>query len=369
MSTREQILIVDDQENNRLVVEDHLRKLRCDIHGASSGEEALEMLSAIKPDCILMDIMMPGMDGVETTRRIKSLKAFEEIPVLMITARDEVSGIQDALDAGAVDYLVKPVEPTALLARVRSALRTRHAFQQVRDLNQDLLAQKKELSNFTHMVSHDLKSPVVGAASLFNFFLYRLRDDYPEILEDDGMNEMLQRIPDTFTKLLSFINTMLDYAEAGRVIGKQEMVSMDKVLSAVVQNFEYAVNEGMVHFEKEGSFPEVWCDPERMVQVWQNLIANAIKYRGEKNPVRVNLGGGLLQNGWKFWVDDNGPGIPDHEFENIFQPFVRADHETEGSGIGLATSDRILKAHGGIIRVEPKPSEGARFVFELPNPI
>ena len=106
----------------------------------------------------------------------------------MITARDEVSGIQDALDAGAVDYLVKPVEPTALLARVRSALRTRHAFQQVRDLNQDLLAQKKELSNFTHMVSHDLKSPVVGAASLFNFFLYRLRDDYPEILEDDGMN-------------------------------------------------------------------------------------------------------------------------------------------------------------------------------------
>ena len=169
------------------------------------------------------------------------------------------------------------MEPTALLARVRSALRTRHAFQQVRDLNQDLLAQKKELSNFTHMVSHDLKSPVVGAASLFNFFLYRLRDDYPEILEDDGMNEMLQRIPDTFTKLLSFINTMLDYAEAGRVIGKQEMVSMDKVLSAVVQNFEYAVNEGMVHFEKEGSFPEVWCDPVRMVQVWQNLIANAIK--------------------------------------------------------------------------------------------
>ena len=111
------------------------------------------------------------------------------------------------------------------------------------------------------------------------------------------MNEMLQRIPDTFTKLLSFINTMLDYAEAGRVIGKQEMVSMDKVLSAVVQNFEYAVNEGMVHFEKEGSFPEVWCDPVRMVQVWQNLIANAIKYRGEKNPVRVSLGGGLLQNG------------------------------------------------------------------------
>ncbi|MDP6331431.1 MAG: hybrid sensor histidine kinase/response regulator [SAR324 cluster bacterium] len=368
MSAHDQILIVDDQENNRLVVEDHLRKLRCNIHGASSGEEALEMLSAIEPDCILMDIMMPGMDGVETTRKIKSQKDFEEVPVLMITARDETSALQDAFDAGAVDYLVKPVDQTALLARVRSALRTRHAFQQVRDLNRDLLAQKQELSNFTHMVSHDLKSPVVGAASLFNFFLYRLRDDYPGILEDEGMKEMLQRIPDTFTKLLSFINTMLDYAEAGRVIGKQEMVSMDKVLRAVVQNFEYAEKEGMVYFEWEGDFPEVWCDPVRMVQVWQNLISNAIKYRGEKNPVQINLGGSLVENRWKFWVEDNGPGIPEDEHENIFQPFVRVDHDTEGSGIGLATTERILKAHGGQIQVEQKMTEGARFVFEIPKP-
>ena len=119
MSAHDQILIVDDQENNRLVVEDHLRKLRCNIHGASSGEEALEMLSAIEPDCILMDIMMPGMDGVETTRKIKSQKDFEEVPVLMITARDETSALQDAFDAGAVDYLVKPVDQTALLARVQ----------------------------------------------------------------------------------------------------------------------------------------------------------------------------------------------------------------------------------------------------------
>ena len=146
------------------------------------------------------------------------------------------------------------------------------------------------------MVSHDLKSPVVGASSLFNFFLYRLKDDYPEILEDEGMNEMLERIPNTFTKLMSFINTMLDYAEAGRVIGEQEIISMDKVLRAVVENFKFAEKEGMVLFEWEGEFPEVLCDPIRIVQVWQNLISNAIKYRGERNPVQIELGGSREEN-------------------------------------------------------------------------
>lgn len=368
MPTHEHILIVDDQENNRLVLEDYLRKLRCEFHGASSGEEALKLLRSWKPDCILMDIMMPGMDGVETTARIKEMKEYEDVPVLMVTARDEASSLQNAFDAGAVDYLVKPVDPVAVEARVRSALRTRHAFEQIRELNRDLLSQKQELSNFTHMVSHDLKSPVVGAASLFNFFIYRLKDDYPEVWEDEGMHEMLDRIPNTFTKMLSFVNTMLDYAIAGRVIGELEWVSMEKVVSAVIQNFEYAEQEGMVQFAIKGEMPEIWCDPLRIVQVWQNLIANAIKYRGERNPVFIELGGRVEEKAWRFWVRDKGPGIDRADHEKIFQPFVRVDENTEGSGIGLATVERIMHAHGGRIRVDPNITDGACFFFELPRP-
>ncbi len=367
MPTHDRILIVDDQENNRLVLEDYLRKLRCEFHGVCSGEEALKLLRVWKPDCILMDIMMPGMDGVETTVRIKEMKEYEDVPVLMVTARDEASSLQNAFDAGAVDYLVKPVDPVAVEVRVRSALRTRHAFEQIRELNRDLLAQKQELSNFTHMVSHDLKSPVVGAASLFNFFIYRLKDEYPGVWEDEGMREMLDRIPNTFTKMLSFVNTMLDYAEAGRVIGELEWVSMAKVVSAVIQNFEYAEQEDMVCFAKKGEMPEIWCDPLRIVQVWQNLIANAIKYRGDRNPVYIELGGRVEDNAWRFWVRDNGPGIDPKDHQHIFQPFVRVDEDTEGSGIGLATVERIIHAHGGRVMVDPNISDGACLVFELPK--
>ena len=366
MSTRDYVLIVDDQENNRLLVEDHLRKFNYDVHGVSSGEEALSMLSTIHPDCILMDIMMTGIDGIETTRRIKEMKEYQDIPILMLSARDEDSTIQDAIDAGAVDYIEKPFKAVALVARVRSSLRTRHFVEELHEFNSDLQAKKKELSEFTHMVSHDLKSPVVGAASLFNFFLHRLDEDFPEIRKDEGLNEMLDRIPDSFSKMLSFVNTLLDYAESGRVIGEQEWVSMEKVVDSVIGNFEYADKEGMVSFERMEKLPRAWCDPVRMLQVWQNLISNAIKYRGDINPVRIRLGGSRFETGWRFWVEDNGPGIPEEYQEKIFEPFVRADDETQGSGIGLATSKRIMKAHGGEIHVDSTTDKGARFVFELP---
>ncbi len=118
----------------------------------------------------------------------------------MLPAKNDRQTLREAFDAGAVDYILKPVEKTTLLARINSAIRTKKAFDQVQKLSQNLLQQKQELQDFTHMVSHDLKSPVVGAASLFNLFLHRLQEDYPEIRNDPGMQELLDRIPGSFTK-------------------------------------------------------------------------------------------------------------------------------------------------------------------------
>ncbi len=364
---KEAVLIVDDQENNRLVIEDMLRKLKLQIRGSSSGEEALTMINEWTPDLILMDQMMPGLSGIETTAQIKANPEFEHVPIVMVTAKNEVHTLKEAFEAGAVDYIIKPVERITLIARVRSALRTKNAFDRITALTEDLQAQKRELTNFTHMVSHDLKSPAASAASLFDFFLYRLKDEHPDIWADESLRDLLQRVPNSLKKMLNFVDTMLTYASAGKVVGDLETVSMMPVLSEVMRTFDHRVEEGAVVFQVEEDMPTVKCDPIKISQVWQNLIGNAIKYRGDKNPVTVQLGwkeeGQLLQ----FWVQDNGPGIAPEDRDKVFEPFLRLTDDAEGSGIGLATVHQIIKAHQGTIKVDSDYNDGAKFVFTLPT--
>ena len=362
------ILIVDDIEDNCLLIEDHLqRQLKCEFRKASSGNEALQILKNWSPDCILMDIMMPEMDGIEATKRIKLIPVCHDIPVLMVTAKQEMDSLEEAFDAGAVDYIYKPIDRTILVSRVKSALRSKEDLDRIKELNKELQQKKQELSSFSHTVSHDLKSPIVGAASLYDLFLYRIKNEFPQIIEDEGLKELLERIPQTFTKMLDFINTQLDYAEAGQVIGELESVSMDRIINAVIENFEYAEQEGIACFSKLPDMPEARCDPIRMLKVWQNMIANSIKFRGTKNPVRIKFGGEESRDTVKFWIRDNGPGIIAEHQDKVFETNARLNYDVEGYGFGLATVKKIIAAHGGNIWIDSEVKDGARFVFELPR--
>ena len=141
------ILIVDDIEDNCLLIEDHLqRQLKCEFRKASSGIEALQILKNWRPDCILMDIMMPVMDGIEATKRIKMIPVCHDIPVLMVTAKQEMDSLEEAFDAGAVDYIHKPIDRTILVSRVKSALRSKEDLDRIKELNKELQQKKQELS-------------------------------------------------------------------------------------------------------------------------------------------------------------------------------------------------------------------------------
>ena len=362
------ILIVDDIEDNCLLIEDHLqRQLKCEFRKASSGNEALQILKNWSPDCILMDIMMPVMDGIEATKRIKMIPACHDIPVLMVTAKQEMDSLEEAFDAGAVDYIYKPIDRTILVSRVKSALRSKEDLDRIKELNKELQQKKQELSTFSHTVSHDLKSPIVGAASLYDFFLYRIKKEFPQIIEDEGLKELLEQIPQTFTKMLDFINTQLDYAEAGQVIGELESVSMDRIINAVIENFEYAEQEEIACFSKLPDMPEARCDPIQMLKVWQNMIANSIKFRGTKKPIRIKFGGEESRDTVKFWIRDNGPGIIAEHQDKVFETNARLNYDVEGYGFGLATVKKIIAAHGGNIWIDSGVKDGACFVFELPR--
>ena len=365
---KRRILIVDDIEDNILLIEDYLkREIKCEFRKALSGYEALKILEEWEPDCILMDIMMPGMDGIESTKRIKEIPECQDIPILMVTAKQEFDPFVEAFDKGAVDYIYKPVDRINLLVRVKSALRNKEDVDRIKGLNKELFQKKQELSSFSHTVSHDLKSPLVGAASLYDFFLHRLKKEHPEIIEDESLKDILDRIPLTFRKMLDFINTQLDYAEAGQVIGNLEAVSMNRLIGSVIENFEYAEREGMVIFSKLPEMPEVFCDPIRMLKVWQNLISNSIKYRGTLNPVEIEFGGDENLNSVNYWIRDNGPGIMQEHQYKVFETSARLNHKVEGYGFGLATVKKIVEAHQGKIWIDPDVTDGVRFICELPN--
>ena len=366
--TIRRILIVDDVENNCLLIEDHLRSaLKCEFRMASSRREALKILKNWHPDCILMDIMMPEMDGIETTRCIKRIPECHDIPVLMVTAKQEMDSFEESFDAGAVDYIYKPVDRTTLVARTKSALRSKEDLDRIKELNKELFQKKEELSSFSHTVSHDLKSPVVGAASLFDLFLLRIKKEHPQIIGDESLKDILDRIPKSLHKMLDFINTQLDYAEAGQVIGRIESISMNKLISAVIENFEHAEREGMVLFGELPQMPETKCDSLRMLKVWQNLIANSIKYRGIKNPVKIDFGGHENQDSVKFGIRDDGPGIYHEHQHKVFETSARLNYDVDGYGFGLATVKKIIEAHGGEIWIDSKITDGACFVFEIPQ--
>ena len=273
----------------------------------------------------------------------------------------------DAFDAGAVDYIYKPLDRSTLVARVKSALRSKEDLDRIKELNQQLLQKKQELSSFSHTVSHDLKSPIVGAASLYDLFLYRIKNEYPQLIEDESLKDILERIPQTFHKMLDFINTQLDYAEAGQVIGELEEVSMTKLINTVIENFDYAEREGMVSFVNLPEMPPVMCDPIRMLKVWQNLIANSIKYRGSKNPVKIEFGSRKNNVSTNYWIRDNGPGILAEYQDKVFETNARLNYDVEGYGFGLATVKKIVEAHGGKIWIDSDVNDGACFVCELPH--
>ena len=360
------ILIVDDQENNRLVIEDALRKKNFHIMHASSGEEALRHLENQMVDTILMDQMMPGLSGIQTIEKIKAQEKLQDIPILMITAKDDTATLQQAFYAGASDYIVKPIESVTLNARVNSALKTKFALQQEKALTKELESQKRELSRFTHVVSHDLKSPVASAASLFNFFLFRIQTDYPDLVQNPDYQEILQRIPNSLQRMLDFVDVTLQYATSGKTVGKLVRASMQNIINEVLQDLTDALNQPLIEIEVQNGLPEVCCDPLKIKQVWQNLLGNAIKYRIKDHMTSLFLGWKIRETGYAFFVQDNGTGIPEHARESIFEPFVRLDTSQEGSGVGLATVQQIIHAHQGKVFIDPDYTQGTRIWFTLP---
>lgn len=362
---RMNVLIVDDMPTNIKILGETLRK-DYDISFARSGSKALEMIAEHLPDLILLDIMMPGIDGYEVLRRIKENPDQSHIPVIFISARDDEKDETYGLEVGAVDYITKPFRPAVVRARVRTHMELKMHRDRLNSLVHDRTRQLihsdrlATLGTLSAAVAHEVKNPlhyVVGNAEM-------IIDD---ILSGNSLS--IQQSAVNIVKGAQRINALIDRLKGySKKRGQSNAVtSLNDILDDALEMLRYRLLQCGIEINTSGVDKDlkVSCDPHQISQVFVNLINNSTD--------ALNTGSGMIfiqasktENTVRVTLADNGPGIPPDKIETIFEPFITEKSDENGTGLGLFITRHILARHGGEIRLTQSSASGSEFTFTLP---
>ncbi|MBD1844597.1 hybrid sensor histidine kinase/response regulator [Cyanobacteria bacterium FACHB-63] len=358
--TVDRILVVDDTPDNCLLIQAILQDEGYQVELADSGKEALRLIEQSPPDLVLLDVMMPGMDGYEVTRRIRANPSLPFMPILLTTAYDQPS-VAQGLDTGADDFIRKPVHFDELLARVRALLRLKHSVDE-----RDQIARQRE--DFVSRLTHDLRTPLVAADRMLNLMSQGALGDLSGDVQD-AISTMIR----SNANLLTMVNTLLEVYryEAGRKTLVFSPVDLAELAQEVVKELSpLAIDKHLtlkLEFNENDNF-NAKGDRLELYRVMTNLVGNAIKFTDEGSVsvrlTRVDTG---LVPAVKLEVQDTGPGISESDRENLFESFVPGKHKRSGSGLGLHLTRRIVEAHNGRINVSTELGKGSTFTVYLPT--
>ncbi len=370
------ILIVDDTLPNLQFLSNMLKEQDYYVRGAPNGQTALIMANAMPPDLILLDIRMPGMDGYEVCRKLKSDEKTQDIPIIFISALDELDSKVKGFQAGGVDYVTKPFQAEEVLARVEIHLRIRKLRQELEAAKKAAEASKKAAeaanqskSRFLANMSHEIRTPlnaIMGFASL------TLRTD----LTPEQLN-YLRKIRKASGSLFGVLNDILDFSkiEAGKLEIVKKRFRVEHVLEDIADMFSGQATEKGIELIIDFN-PDILQtlngDPGRLRQILINLTGNAVKFtQTGKIFITVTRIRETDNSLWlAFMVKDTGIGISEADIRDVFSPFSQVDSSTTrryaGTGLGLAICRQLVEMMGGDILVESKPGRGSAFSFTLP---
>ncbi|WP_315788786.1 hybrid sensor histidine kinase/response regulator [Fischerella sp. JS2] len=358
-SNSDNILVVDDSPDNVFLIKTILEEEGYTVYTAENGVSALAKIAEATFDLVLLDLMMPGMDGYEVTKRMRENKSLPFIPILLITAHDSPN-VAQGLDLGADDFIRKPVTVDELLARVRSLLRLKHSIDE-----RDEIARQRE--DFVSRLTHDLRTPLVAAERMLTLLsegaLGSLSPPMQEVITIMGRSN---------TNLLAMVNTLLEVYrfEAGRKTLAFQPVNLGKLLKEVAgeltplaQAKQLAIN---LDIDEDSSKSTIVGDRLELHRLFTNLIGNAIKFT-DKGFITITLVAITTDDeSITIKIADTGPGIPPQEQATLFERFRQGSHKRSGSGLGLYLSRRIVEAHKGSIEVSSELGKGSIFIVNLP---
>ncbi len=358
------LLIVDDVPANISILFEFLTNSGYKVLVAQDGKKAIQKAEYAKPDLILLDVMMPGIDGFEACKILKSKETTKEIPVIFMTALAETVDKVKGFNLGAVDYITKPIQQEEVLARVTSQLNFRNLQKQLTLHMAELETRNMELDAFSRTVAHDLKNPLNIVVGLTDILI----DDCHEKIDDENILENLTSVQQAGQKMVSIIDALLLLA------GVSKKAEVEKTTLNMKDMVEQIISQRLFHVIKQYNGTVTAADEWHSAQgyapwveeVWVNYISNALKYGGQ--PPEVRVGSSVEQGKVKFWVHDNGNYLEPEACAQLFTPFTRLHQDrAEGHGLGLSIVQQVVKKLGGEVGVDSSHNEGNIFYFTLPT--
>lgn len=357
--SKAKVLIVDDVPANIRILGQAIRD-HYEVLIATDGGKALEIaFGESPPDLILLDIIMPEMDGYEVCRRIKENPATANIPIIFITSKSEEEDEAKGFEAGGVDYIGKPFSLPIVKARVRTHVALKRQQDELRALNETK-------NRFLGTAAHDLRNPLAAIRGLTEIMLEGATGPVPEEQE-----EMLQMVFNTSDHMLALVNDLLDVAviESGKFDLSLEEEDIEKLVADRLRILKPSAAKKDIRIETEFEpTPNCLLDGQRIVQVFDNLFTNAVKFSpaGSTIWIRIREKSGKVH----LEVADEGPGISEENQKRLFGEFQRLGTKPTGgessTGLGLSIVNRIVKAHGGEVRVESVIGSGTTMTAVFP---
>jgi len=348
------ILIVDDVSSNLNLLFDLLTAQNHKVLYAKSGRLALKRAGQNQPDLILLDVIMPDIDGFEVCRQLKDTPETADIPIIFMTALSNTENKLKGFELGAVDYLTKPINSQELLARVKTHLN-------LRQLQQDMQQKNEDLKNFSRMVAHDLKNPISNIFGLLSI----LKQEVPT-KNGETLGLYLDTLTEEANRAIETVNSLLSLASIDSTDVVLATIPMNTLLDDVVKQLAPLQQEKNADIKVVTSLPNIHSHAPWLHAVFVNYISNAIKYGGSRP--QIEIGADMDQKNIRYWVCDKGAGLSLEQQQKLFIPFSRLEQNRQisGHGLGLSIVKRILEKLQGQVGVESELGKGSCFFFELP---
>jgi two-component system, sensor histidine kinase and response regulator len=371
---RGEILVVDDTPANLTLLATVLKAKGYRVRAVPSGPLALEAAEFEVPELVLLDIMMPKMDGFEVCRRLKESERFRDVPVIFLSALSETLDKVRAFASGGVDYVTKPFQIEELEARVGTHVALRRLQLQLQERNRELQESQARLEalertrrKLTQMIVHDLKSPITAA-------LYNASFIHDEAALQEDLGVAIVDVVGSLKILDRMTVDMLDVASSGDValvprLGPLSLPELLEQISAGVRGAARGTGKSLV-LDVASGLPGVVADGELLRRVVENILDNAFKYAPRDSEIRIEAA--AAEGGdYVIRVRDQGAGVPAEERDRIFDAYSRLErdagmHARSSRGVGLAFCRLAIQAHGGRIWVEANDPKGTVFVLRLP---